>query len=281
MHAISDSPEARFEPRIWTAPARMLFERHILLRALIRRELESALKGTMLGWLWMLLVPLILLAVYTFAFGVVFAAQWRDRAPQPFLFPMLYFNGLLLFGLFVNSLNRAPNLMRDNATYIRQIVFPVQVFVPVVMGAELVKLGVGFLILMPAYLLIMGIPPLAALSYPLGVVGLLLFTAGMCWTLSALGVFLRDLGQAMQPVSMLLLFLSPLFYPLSSVPERFQWAFYINPLAFPLEATRNALFFGEWPSLTGSLLYLLAGWACAVAGFALFQRLRPGFADVL
>ncbi len=281
MSAAPDNPETPSEPSIWTAPIRVLIERHMLLRALIRRDLETALKGTMLGWLWVLLVPLVLLAVYSFAFGVVFSAQWRDRDPQPFLFPMLYFTGLLLFGLFVNSLNRAPNLMRDNATYIRQIVFPVQIFVPVVLGAEMVKFGVGFVILVLAYLLIMGIPPLAAISYPLSVIGLLLFTSGICWAISALGVFLRDLGQAMQPASMILLFLSPLFYPLSTVPERFQWAFYFNPLTFPLESTRNALFFGEWPSLAGATLYTIAGWVCAVLGYALFQRLRPGFADVL
>ncbi len=281
MRALLDNPEVRSERSIWAAPARVLIERRTLLRALIRRDLETALKGTMLGWLWVLLVPLILLAVYSFAFGVVFAAQWRDRDPQPFLFPMLYFTGLLLFGLFVNSLNRAPNLIRDNATYIRQIVFPVQVFVPVVIGAELVKFLVGLVVLVLAYLLIIGIPPLAAISYPMSVVGLLMFTAGICWAIAALGVFLRDLGQAMQPVSMIMLFLSPLFYPLSTVPDRIQLVFYFNPLTFPLEATRNALFFGEWPSFAGAFIYLLAGWVCAVAGFALFNRLRPGFADVL
>ncbi len=252
-----------------------------MLRALIRRDLETALRGTMLGWLWVMLVPLILLAVYTFAFGVVFSAQWRDREPVPFLFPMLYFTGLLLFSLFTTCLNRAPGLMRENAAYIRQIVFPVHIFIPVVIGSEIVKFGVGLVILILAYLPLMGVPPLSALSYPVTVIGLFLFTAGVCWAVAAVAVFLRDLGQAMQPVSMILLFLSPLFYPLSTVPASIRWVFYLNPLTFPLESTRNALFFGEWPSMPGAIAYLIAGWACAVAGLALFQRLRPGFADVL
>ena len=274
-------PVHRLDGHILFAPLRVLTKRKPLIRALVRRDLESAFRGTVLGWLWVILAPLFMLAVYTFAFGIVFGAQWRDREPAPFLFPMLYFAGLLLFGLFTTSLSRAPNLMRDNATYIRQIVFPVQIFVPVVLGSELVKFAIGLAILLVAYLLLMGVPPLAALSYPVPLIGLVLFSAGISWAVSAVSVFVRDLGQAMQPATMVLLFLSPLFYPLSVVPEPIRWLFYLNPLAFPLEATRNALFFGEWPSLTGSLIYLFAGWLCAVAGLAFFQRLRPGFADVL
>ena len=81
---------------------------------------------------------------------------------------------------------------------------------------------------------------------------------------------------------MLLLFLSPLFYPLERVPDELRAVMMVaNPLAFPLEATRNALFFGEWPSIAGTLAYLGLGWLFAVAGYSLFMRLRPGFADVI
>lgn len=263
------------------APFVAVLNNRSLLRALVLRDLEAALRGTSLGWAWMVLLPLVMLAVYTFIFGVVFGQTWRDRPPVPFQFPMLYFSGLILFGFFTACLNRAPNLMRENATYLRQIVFPVHVFVPVVMGAEGVKLLVGLALLLLAYLPLLGLPPVAAISYPVTVAGLFLFTAGIAWAIAAIAVFVRDLVQAMQPVTMLLMFLSPMFYPLSSIPEGIRFAFYINPLAFPLEATRNALFFGEWPSVIGALAYLAAGLVVAAGGLALFQRLRPGFVDVL
>ena len=263
------------------APFRALVTHHSLLRALVLRDLEATLRGTSLGWAWMVLLPLVMLAVYTFIFGVIFGQTWRDRPPVPFQFPMLYFSGLILFGFFTACLNRAPNLMRENATYLRQIVFPVHIFIPVVMGAELVKLMVGLGLLLIAYVPLLGLPPVAAISYPVTVLGLFLFTAGIGWAIAAIAVYVRDLVQAMQPVTMLLMFLSPMFYPLSSVPEQFRFAFYINPLAFPLEATRNALFFGEWPSVIGACAYLAAGLVVAAGGLALFQRLRPGFVDVL
>ena len=263
------------------APFRAVFDHHALLRALVRRDLEAALRGTRLGWGWMVVLPLVMLAVYTFVFGVVFGQSWRDRPSVPFQFPMLYFAGLILFGFFTACLNRAPNLMRENATYLRQIVFPVQILIPVVMGAEAVKLLAGLGLLLLAYVPLLGLPPVAAISYPVTLAGLFLFTAGIAWAVAAIAVFLRDLAQAMQPVTLVLMFLSPVFYPLSAIPEGVRPAFYLNPLAFPLEATRNALFFGEWPGLAGACAYLAAGMVTAAAGLALFQRLRPGFVDVL
>lgn len=263
------------------APFQAVFQNRSLLRALVLRDLEASLRGTSLGWAWMILLPLVMLAVYTFIFGVIFGAQWRDRAPVPFQFPMLYFSGLILFGFFTACINRAPNLMHENATYLRQIVFPVQILIPVVMGAELIKLMVGLTLLLVAYVPLLGLPPLSAISYPVTVFGLFLFTAGIAWTIAAVAVYVRDLVQAMAPVTMVLMFLSPMFYPLSQVPEALRPIFLLNPLAFPLEATRNALFFGEWPSLWGAAIYLVAGLIVAAAGLALFNRFRPGFVDVL
>lgn len=275
------SPKAFRPLDALAAPFQAVIKNWSLVRALVLRDLEASLRGTSLGWAWMVLLPLIMLAVYTFIFGVIFGSQWRDRDPVPFQFPMLYFSGLILFGFFTTCISRAPGLMRENATYLRQIIFPVHVLIPVIMGAELIKLMVGLALLLLAYVPLLGIPPVSAISYPITVMGLFLFTAGISWTIAAVAVYVRDLVQAMAPVSMVLLFLSPMFYPLSQVPEPLRPIFLLNPLAFPLESTRNALFFGEWPSLIGAVIYLSIGLLVAAAGLALFQRIKPGFVDVL
>ena len=265
-----------------TAPVALLHRDYELISALIARDVDSQVRGTVLGRIWLVFGPVFMLIVYTLVFGLILNSRWQDRTDDAFLFPLIYFSGLILFGLFFDSLSRAPNLMRDNKAFIQKIVFPVESLCYAVVGASLIKFCIGFVILAAFYLALRGLPPAAALSYPLMLAGLLLFSLGATWVLAGLSVFFRDLAHVMHPLSMLLLFLSPLFYPLERVPESLRVFVLIgNPLAFPLEATRNALFFGEWPSLTGVLIYVGLGWLFAVAGYSLFMRLRPGFADVI
>lgn len=283
-----DDPQLSPErPRVtgWqalAAPVALFRRDHELIVALIARDVDSQVRGTVLGRIWLLFGPIFMLVVYTLVFGLILNSRWQGRTDDPFLFPLIYFSGLILFNLFFDSLSRAPNLMRDNKSFIQKIVFPVESLCYAVVGATLIRFCIGLAILALFYALLRGMPPAAALCYPIVLVGLLLFALGGTWILAGLSVFFRDLAHLMHPLSMLLLFLSPLFYPLERVPDELRVVMMVaNPLAFPLEATRNALFFGEWPSIAGTLAYLGLGWLFAVAGYSLFMRLRPGFADVI
>ncbi len=279
------SPGHRQRPAPWlalAAPLALLRRDRELIAALIARDVDSQVRGTVLGRVWLVFGPIFMLIVYTLVFGVILNSRWQDRTDEAFLFPLIYFSGLILFGLFFDSLSRAPNLMRDNKAFIQKIVFPVESLCLAVVGASLIKFCIGLSILAAFYLALRGLPPPAAMAYPPVLAGLVLFSLGATWILAGLAVFFRDLAHVMHPLSMLLLFLSPLFYPLERVPATLQTVVLIaNPLAYPLEATRNALFFGEWPSMTGVLVYLALGWLFALAGYRLFMRLRPGFADVI
>jgi lipopolysaccharide transport system permease protein len=259
----------------------VLYRHHALIHTLVTRDIDARVRGTVLGKIWIVVSPLFMLAIYTLVFGVILGSRWQDRTDEAFLFPLIYFSGLILFNFFFESISRATNLMRENETFIKKIVFPTEVFCFAAVGSSLFRFAIGFLILTVFYLAIRGVPPAAALAYPLLLLGLGLFTIGLSLALAGLGVFLRDLAHLMQPLSMLLIFLSPLFYPLERVPEGLRAAVMINPLTYPLEATRNALFFGEWPSLMGVSIYLTLGWITAALGYALFMRLSAGFADVL
>ncbi len=260
----------------------VIVSRHFeLIRALVERDIESRIRGTVLGKVWIVFGPLFMLAVYTLVFGLILDSRWQDRTDDAFLFPLIYFSGLILFNAFFESISRATTLLRDNQSFITKIVFPLEAFCYSVVGSALVRFAIGFAILAAFYVPLQGVPPLAALAYPVLLLGLALFAVGGTLALAALAVYLRDLAHLMQPLSMLLLFLSPLFYPLDRVPEAFRPLVMLNPLAYPLEATRNALFFGEWPNPLGVIVYLGIAWLCAAAGYALFMRLRAGFADVV
>lgn len=268
--------------RLLLQPVLVLWKNRYLIRALSQREIESRVRGTVLGMIWLIIGPLFMLSVYTLVFGVILGSRWQDRTDQGFLFPLVYFSGLNLFNFFFESISRAPNLMRDNQAFIKKIVFPVETFAYAAVGAALVRLAVGLALLALFQLVLLGVPPLSALAYPLLLAGLMLYSIGLTLAIAGLSVFFRDLAHMMAPLHMILMFLSPLFYPLSSVPEGLRWAMLaLNPVAYPLEVTRNALFFGEWPDPLGVALYLGIGWLVALLGYRFFMRLRPGFADVI
>ncbi|MGE0230438.1 MAG: ABC transporter permease [Flavobacteriaceae bacterium] len=264
-----------------TAPWTVLALRYDLIRRLTVRDIDARFRGTVLGRVWAVIAPLVMLGVYTFVFGVVLNSRWQDRTDDPFMFPVIYFSGLILFNFFFDSISRAPTLMREHQAFIKKIYFPVEIFSYSVLGSAIFRFAIGFAILILFYLPIAGFPPAASLIYPFIFFGLVLFTLGFTWILTAVSVFLRDIAHVIGLVVLLSMFLSPLFYPLSAVPEAARWVLMLNPLTYPLEASRNALFFGEWPSLAGMVTYIVAGWLWASFGYFAFMRVRPVFADVL
>ncbi|HXK53878.1 MAG TPA: ABC transporter permease [Hyphomicrobiales bacterium] len=263
------------------APYTIAMRNHDLIRRLVQRDIESRFRGTVLGKVWAVIAPLFMLAIYTFVFGVILNSRWQDRTDEPFLFPVIYFSGLIVFNFFFDSVARAPTLMRENQAFIKKIFFPVEIFAFAIVGSAIFRFGIGLAILAVFYLPIVGLPPLAVITYPVLFFGLALFTLGFAWILSAVSVFIRDIAHLIGLVTMLFMFLSPVFYPLSAVPEGLRAVLMFNPLTFPLESMRNALFFGDWPGLAGMAVYLAAGWLWAAAGHGIFMRLRPGFADVV
>ena len=263
------------------APVLVLKRRYDLVRRLTVRDIDARFRGTVLGKVWAVIAPLVMLAVYTFVFGVVLNSRWQDQTDDPLMFPVIYFSGLILFNFFFDSIARAPTLMREHQAFIKKIYFPVEIFAYSVVGSAIFRFVIGLAILIIFYLPIAGFPPAASVIYPFIFFGLVLFTLGFTWILTAASVFLRDIAHVIGLVVLLAMFLSPLFYPLSAVPEVAQWVLMLNPLTYPLEASRNALFFGEWPDPAGMAIYIAAGWLWASFGYFAFMRVRPVFADVL
>jgi len=251
-----------------------------LLRRLTIREVENQFRGSLLGKLWAAIVPLFMLSMYTFVFGVVLQVRWPGEENH-LRVALLYFVGLIAFNFLFECINRAPTLLLENVAYIKKVIFPLEVLPWVIVGAGLVRVAVSSAILLAFYFVIDGLPPPAVVVIPLLVVPLAMITLGLAWFLSALGVYLRDIRQAMTVVAPATMFLSPIFFPLSEVPEPFRSLLYINPLTFVIDSTRSALFLGTWPSWLGLTFYFGVAWIVAWTGYAWFMSVRRGFADVL
>lgn len=252
-----------------------------LLRNLVHREVVGRYKGSMLGIFWSLANPIFMLAVYTFVFSVVFKARWSSGSVSKTEFALILFAGLMIFNLFSECVSRAPSLILANVNYVKKVVFPLEILPWVTMGGALFHFMVSLGVWLVAYTLLFGLPHWQIVLLPLVLFPLVLFVMGVSWGLSALGVYLRDVGQIIGLLITVLMFLTPIFYPASALPEKYQTLMFLNPLTPPIEMARGLLYFGEIPSISLLALYGLISLVTAVLGFAWFQKTRKGFADVI
>lgn len=259
-----------------------LWRNRQLIAAMVRREVVGRYRGSVMGLLWSFITPLLMLVVYTFVFSVVFKARWSGAEGEGRAqFAMLLFTGLVVHGLFAEVINRAPSLVTGNVNYVKRVVFPLEILPVVAAGAALFHAAVSLAVLLLAVLVATGSVPWTALLFPLVLVPLLLLTLGVGWALASLGVFMRDVGQVVGLLTTVLLFVSPVFFPVAAVPEALRPWMHLNPLTFIIEQSRALLIFGRPLAWPGWLAYTAGAAVLAWAGYAWFQKTRKGFADVL
>ncbi len=258
-----------------------LWSNRSLVTQLVRRDFESRFRGSALGLVWAVLQPLCLLAVYTFVFSQVFKARWGADGGEPSSFALVLFAGLILFNLFSENLNKAPRLILQNPSFIKRVVFPLEVLPWVSLLSGLLTAAISAVLLLIFYWACFGAPPLASLYALALFLPLSLGTIGATWLLSSTGVFLRDLQHGTSLVTTVLMFLSPVFYPVSAVPEKFRPIIFLNPLTSIIEMSRAALFNGTPPPPVALAALVFASWVFAAFGYWWFMRLRRGFADVV
>lgn len=275
------NPHAR-EPAGFTAPYTSLWHNRRLVWQMAQREVLGRYRGSIMGMAWSFVQPLFMLGVYTFVFSVVFKARWGlDGDAGRASFAITLFVGMIVHGLFAEVSNRAPGLVLTNVGYVKRVVFPLEILPWIAMGSALFHAGVSLGVLLLAQLLLAHQLPWTLTFFPLVIAPLVLGTLGLAWFLAALGVYVRDIGQAIGLVTTVLLFLSPVFYPLSALPEDLRGWLYLNPLTFVIEEARAVLLFGRGPHWGGWALSCTLGLLSAWAGFWWFQRTRKGFADVV
>lgn len=252
-----------------------------LIATLVKREVIGRYRGSVMGILWSFFNPVLMLAVYTFVFSIVFKARWSGGGESKTEFALVLFAGLLVFNLFSECLNRAPSLILANVNYVKKVVFPLEILPWVSLGSAFFHMLISLLVWLIFFLVFFGVPHATALLLPLVLLPLLLMTLGLSWILASLGVYLRDVSQIVGIVTSTLMFLSPIFYPLSSLPPNYQTILRLNPLTPSIEDVRAVLIWGQIPDGLDFGLYTLATGLLAWLGFVWFQKTRKGFADVL
>ncbi|WP_255520504.1 ABC transporter permease [Methylophilus sp. QUAN] len=247
-----------------------------------KREVLGRYRGSVVGLGWSFFNPLLMLSVYTFFFSYVFKSRWGDVPTGGHTdFAIVLFVGLIIHGVFAECINRAPALINSNVSYVKKVVFPLEIFPWIAMGSALFHAGISIFVLVILQLIIVGNLQWTIIFFPLVTFPFVIVTLGFAWFLAATGVYVRDIGQTTGLVTSVMLFVSPVFYPIATLPHKMQLFVMLNPLTLIIEESRKVLLFGEVPNWTALGVYSLVSMVIAWIGFWWFQKTRKGFADVL
>lgn len=265
-------------------PIRMigdLFAKRQLLKQFILREVQGRYRGSYLGIFWAVITPLLMLAVYTFVFAVVFGNRWGESSSK-MAYALNIFGGIIVFSVFSESASRAPMLIVGNPNFVKKVVFPLELLPASVVGSALIHS------LLSLVIAVIAVGATSGLSYtliylPLVFVPLIGLTLGVSWFLASLGVFIRDIGNLISVLLSLLFFLTPITYPMRFLDDmptarRLYW---LNPLTTIVDSFRRVLNEGLAPQWMPLLLVTLFTWLIAVLGYTWFMKIKRAFADVI
>ncbi len=255
---------------------RSLWENRELLFILTSREVSLRYRQTALGVTWVILQPLLASAVFTVVFGLFLNAPSDDVS-----YPLFTFAGLLPWGVFSQSLQKAGISLLREIRLITKIFFP-RVIIPVAtIFATLVDFSVSLILLLILMPLFGAEYSINLLVIPLLLLITLLFSIGLGVLFASITVFYRDFMYVTPFVIQVWLYASPLVYSASIVPPAFRWVYYVNPMVGVISGFRWAVFAGlQFPAI--SLAYsTVVSLIVFVAGILVFNRFERKFADVI
>lgn len=248
-----------------------------------RRAVAARYRSSTLGALWAWLLPVLMLAVYGFVFTQIFEPRWSvpSETDGTASFVIILFAGLLVFGALNEVVMQSAGAVVAHANFVKKTVFPLLVLPLTVVASAMFNFVIGLVILFAAQFALGSAPPLTALYLPVVLAPFLLMLVGTSWLLAALGTYLRDIGHILAPVMTAALFLAPILYPMSAIPEAAHPFIALNPITVIAEQVHRCVVFGVPPQPLPLLIYSACAVAVAAIGYAVFQFCRPGFADVL
>jgi lipopolysaccharide transport system permease protein len=267
-------------PKAFVYPPRALWRNRKLIRSMVRRDILARYRGSFGGALWTFLNPLLLMATYAFVFGAVL--KTRFGADSSGMGYVLYFlAGMLPWLPFAEAVGRSPYVILEYRSFVKKLVFPLETLPANLVISGAVTEVFALAIFLAGLLVARGSVPVSVVWLPMLVVPQLLLTAGLCWFLAALGIFLRDLGQIMGFVLTLWFFLTPICYSESVLPDSARKMEALNPMYVLVSGYRSIFLEGQAPDLHRLAILWCVAVAAAVCGHAWFHRLRRSFADVI
>jgi lipopolysaccharide transport system permease protein len=247
------------------------------------RAVEARYRGSYLGIIWSVLNPVLMLSVYFVVFGLIFGGHFRDPRVESLKdFAMAMFLGLTLYQLLAETLGASPFLITGNANLVKKVVFPLEILPLSQAGGLWFNLAIGLVLALGGWLLVGNSLTFAGLLWlPIILIPLLMLSAGLSWLLAALGVFFRDLAQAMPFVAQVIMYASAVFYPVSRITPGLWHFLKWNPFLETVVLAREVVLWGM--PMDGRILAYTyaAGAASLVIGRWVFLKLRPAFADVI
>ena len=259
-----------------------------LLRQMIARNIQGRFRGSMLGWLWNFLLPLLMLTVYTVVFGGFFKSRWGvDIGENKMIFAVALFSGITLYNIFSESVAISTSCVTNNVSYVKKVRFKLELLpLSQVLSTFLMSLSWLFLLLVCSVLIFRTVC-WTWILLPFTLLPLVLFSAGVAFFTSSLGVYFRDLQYLIGVLLQMLFFLSPVFYRLGSLPPQYQNMLKYNPMVWFIEFNRGVLFYrllpeySALPELKSCLVCCLLGGVVFGAGWLWFNQTKRGFGDVL
>lgn len=251
-----------------------------LVWELTKREIAGRYRGASFGVVWALLQPFLMLGVLTLAFGEVLGSRWPG-AEGTAGFALILFVGLMVHGLLAECLGKASTLVTANASYVKKVVFPVGLLAWPVLASAVFHFVANAVVLAVMLLVVGRTPPATLLLLPVVLLPLVLLCLGFVWGLASLGVYVRDVQYVVPPLVTAAMFLSSVIVPPDAVPDAWRFVFEANPLTPVVDAARAVALAGTMPDWSALAVQGAVALVVAIAGGALFARLRRGFADVL
>jgi lipopolysaccharide transport system permease protein len=262
--------------------SRNLWSHRNLVWQFTLRNIEMRHKGSHLGLVWSVLKPLIMLGLYTLVFGYVFKGKFGVHPHESHSeFALGVFIGLSLIQMLSEVIGTSPMTVASQPNFVKKVVFPLEILPVTAVGASIVHFLISMVLVAIGVVLIGPGLSWSALWMPVIVLPVIFLALGLGWLISALGVFLRDIGQITEFLSVVLMYASVVFFPPSKVPPQVWVWLRLNPVALAVDLSRDSLLW-RLPLNGTHLLYLYAcGIATFLVGYAVFARLKPAFADVV
>ncbi len=266
--------------KAFTLPIETIWTNRSLIRSMVRRDIMARYRGSAGDVLWAVFNPLLLMATYFFVFGIVLQSRLgSDTSKTGFVLYLLA--GMMPWLAFSEAVGRSPHVLLEHRNFIKKLVFPVEILPVTQTFAALVTQSLALALFIVALIVIRGSFPVTAIWLPVLLVPQILFTAGVAWFLSALGVFLRDLGQIIGFLLTLWFFLTPICYPETSLPPEAAPILTKNPIYALVRGYRAIFLENSAPSPDSLWKLWLVGCVVFIAGYAWFHKLRKSFADVI
>ena len=252
-----------------------------LIISLTKRDIESRYKNSILGLVWSIAFPLFMLAIYSFVFGFIFKSKWHGSASNGINYSLIMFVGLVLHTFISDCLGRATTVIESNANYVKKVIFPLESLCWVSLLSALFQFFISFIVLFGFLVLGGNKIHITILLVPILILPFILLCYAFILFISALSVYIKDIAQMMSIFISILLFMSPVFYSVSSIPEKFRWMIFMNPSTFIINSMRKIVLYGEMFSIKYYLIYFVVSFVLYFMALKWFKKLKGGFSEVL